>query len=107
MSDVPVVDELQQVAVLDSILHPGQLMLVIEIFAPLGEPHGGEALLVERGVIPAPQETIAAELEDGLEGGGDLIGARLVGEPETPIRLAHVQNRARQLPRGRIALIAE
>ena len=41
------VDKLQQVAILDAILHPNILMLMVEVFAPLGEAHRRETLLIE------------------------------------------------------------
>ena len=73
-------------------------MLVVEVLAPLGEADGGEAVLVEGGVIAAAEEAVAAELEHGIEARSrrrDRVGTADVG------------NRARELAGGRIALIAK
>ena len=46
----------------------GVLVLVVEVFEPLGETDGGEALLIEAGVVPSAAEAIAPEDHDGMEG---------------------------------------
>ena len=47
-------------------------MLVVEVLAPLGEADGGEAFVVEAGVVAAAEEAVAAEDEHGVEGGDEL-----------------------------------
>ena len=78
VGDVVEVDELEEVAELD--LSPRAvdvsaggdadvLVLVVEVLAPLGDADGGEALEVEAGVVASAEEAVAAEDEDGVEGG--------------------------------------
>ena len=62
-------------------------MLVVEVFEPLGEADGGEALVGEAGVVAAAAEAVAAEDHDGMEGGDHphghvvgLAGGRVGGE---------------------------
>ena len=47
-------------------------MLVVEVFAPLGEADGGKALGVEAGVVAAAEEAVATEDQNGMEGGDHL-----------------------------------
>src|SRR5262249_27713681 len=90
--DILEVDELQQVAVLDSMLNARGLVLMIVVFAPFSEADRSNAQLIEWGMVPSPQEAVAAELEDSGNAG---------------IGLTDVRHGTRQLPRGRVALIAQ
>ena len=50
-----------------------------EVLAPLGDADGGEALEVEAGVVASAEEAVAAEDEDGVEG-GDLADEVTAGD---------------------------
>src|ERR1700722_6589154 len=67
--DVVEVDVLEEIAVLDAVFDADVLVLMIEVFAPLGEADSGEAFHVKAGVVAATEETVATEDEDGREGG--------------------------------------
>lgn len=58
LSDVVEVVELQQVAILLTVLGANVLMLMVEVLAPFCEANGWEALLAERAMIAATQEAI-------------------------------------------------
>ena len=62
------VDVLEKIAILNTVFDAHILVLMVEVFAPLGKAYGGEALLIEAGVASNTQETVAPEDEDGMEG---------------------------------------
>lgn len=66
-SDVVCVDELEQVAVLDAILCADSLVLVVEVFAPLGEADGGKTGVIEADVVASAEIAIAAKDEIWME----------------------------------------
>ena len=47
---------------------PDVLVLVVEVFAPLGEADGGETFEIEAGVVAATEIAVGAKDEDGVEG---------------------------------------
>src|SRR6266446_5482899 len=65
-------------------------MLMIEIFAEFGEPHRSEALLIERIVVAAAQESVQTEDEQWLYSG--------------IVRTPHVGDVAGEFARSRVAL---
>ena len=67
------VDELEEIAVLDAVFDADVLVLVIEVFAPLGEADGGEAFLVEAGVVATAEVTVVPKDEDGVECGDESL----------------------------------
>src|SRR5580704_4046303 len=72
------VDIFQQVSIFDAILGARSLMLMVEIFAELGEAHSSEALLIERIVIASAQEAVEAKDQHRLDSG--VVGAADVGD---------------------------
>src|SRR3984893_15991214 len=68
-------------------------MLMIEVFAKFGEAHGGEALLIERIVVAAAQESVQTEDEKRLHSG--------------IVRTPHVGDVAGKLARNRVTFAAE
>ena len=89
------VDKLQQIPILDAILNPHILMLMVEIFPPLGEAHGWKSLLVEGAMIAAPQIAVAAKDQHWVKRRRELVAP------------AHIGDGPRQFPRGRIAFEAK
>lgn len=85
VGDIGCVNELEQVAVLDAVFRAQGLVLVVEVFAPLGEANGGETRVVKAGMVTTAEIAVAAEDHDGAEGRGRLIfvtGRREVGRGE-------------------------
>ena len=70
VGDVVHVDEVDVVFHKDTVFSAGGLVLVVEVLLPLGEADGGEAFLVEAGMVSSAQESVAAEDEGGVEGAG-------------------------------------
>ena len=69
------------------------LMLMVVVLAEFGETHGSEALLIERIVIAAAQETVEAEDQNRLHSG--------------IVRPSDVDDVAGKFSRSRVALTAE
>ena len=60
------VDKLQQVAELGAVFDADVLVLVVEVFAPLGDADGGEAFFVEAGVVTSAQVPVRSRFSSSV-----------------------------------------
>jgi hypothetical protein len=78
--------ELRHVAVLNSDLGTHVLVLAVVVFAALGTAYGGEALLIERVVVPTTEMAAEPENQKGLHSG--------LADPCSPGHVASLPARA-------------
>ena len=80
MRHIVEVHKFRQVSIFDAVVVvlTNVLMLMVEIFAEFGEPHGGEALLIESVVVASAQEAVQPEDQKRLDPG--MVRASDVGD---------------------------